>query len=101
MTVLFVFQSIPEPTEAKMAFSVSLSTEGNHSERVTFWFPLSPGFLWKTIGFLAKMLSRVIRAVRQRDITKKQGLTTENAGFFLKKGERIQSHPVVLTSVVF
>ena len=75
MTVLFVFQSIPEPTEAKMAFSVSLSTEGNHSERVTFQFPLSP-------GFLAKMLSRFIRAVRQRDITEKQGLTTENAGFF-------------------
>ena len=46
------------------------------------------------------MLSRFIRAVRQRDITKKQGLTTENAGFF-KKGERIQSYPVVLTSVVF
>ena len=47
------------------------------------------------------MLSRFIRAARQRDITEKQGLTTENAGFFLKKGERIQSHPVVLTSVVF
>ena len=46
------------------------------------------------------MLSRFIRAVRQRDITEKQGLKTENAGFFLKC-ERIQSHPVVLTSVVF